>query len=252
MTSHPDPEAHEEHPTRRAERFARIRRVKQMLRFMPRRAMMHKYPLVGRFAAMARKRAYLWSIKPKAIRPALYAGSILSLLPVMGIQLPLALILSLLLRSNFMVMGGLQFITNPFTAAPIYYATHELGAAVIRLAGYGEAPRSATRGEHLLPLPGGALPAMEGAPPGSAPVARAAPASRTRRIATAFNALILGGILSGAALGLVLDVLYRLYWQHHSHPHPRTRPPPPAHPAAHRLRPPPPRAAPRPPDPRSD
>ena len=114
------------------ERFARLRRVKQVLRFMPRRAMLHKYPLVGRFADAARQRAYLWSLKPESMRPALYAGSILSLLPVMGVQLPLALLLSLLLRANFMVLGGLQFITNPFTAAPIYYATHQLGAVVIR------------------------------------------------------------------------------------------------------------------------
>lgn len=252
VTRPPAPEAHEEHPKRRAERFARIRRLKQMLRFMPRRAMMHKYPLVGRFAAMARKRAYLWSLKPTAIRPALYAGSILSLLPVMGIQLPIAFILSLLLRGNFMVMGGLQFITNPFTAAPIYYATHELGAGVIRFAGFGEAPRSATPGEPILPLSKVASGAVE--PPflATPPPPKAAPASRTRRIATAFNALIVGGIISGAILGLILDVLYRLYWQHHTHVRPR--PQPPVHPIHPRPRtaPPPSRTAPRAPDPRSD
>lgn len=218
----PDPELPhpEEHPTKRAERWARIRRVKQMLKYMPRRAVMHKYPLVGRFAEVARKRAYLWSMKPEAMRPAFYAGSILSLLPVMGAQLPLALILSLVLRANFMVMGGLQFITNPFTAAPIYFATHQLGAYIIETAGFGEALPSADPNEAVLPLDespaakGHAFTAASNPPP---------PPSTARRIGTAINALIIGGVVSGVALGLVLDILYRNYWQHHTHAPPRRR-----------------------------
>ena len=71
----------EEHIARE-ERFARLRRLKQFLRYMPRRAVFHKYPLIGRFADAARKRAYLWSFKTANLRPSFYAGSILSLLPV--------------------------------------------------------------------------------------------------------------------------------------------------------------------------
>ena len=58
----------EEHQAREA-RFARLRRLKQFLRFMPRRAVMHKYPVIGRFAEAARKRAYLWSFKSTHVRP---------------------------------------------------------------------------------------------------------------------------------------------------------------------------------------
>jgi len=224
----PDDEPFAEHPQQRENRFARIRRVKQMLRFMPRRAVMHKYPLVGRFAAMARQRAYLWSMKPQHMRPALYVGSILSLLPVMGVQLPLALLLSILLRANFMVLGGLQFITNPFTAAPIYYATHQLGAYVIRHAGFGESPGAADPQEVVLPLNEPLDPAhIDAAPKTAAPTRPAMGPSRVRRIGTAINALIIGGVLSGAALGLVLDILYRNYWQshtaHRTHAPPRRR-----------------------------
>jgi uncharacterized protein (DUF2062 family) len=219
VTPHPETPEHDEPPHRQAERFARIRRVKQMLKFMPRRAVLHKYPLVGRFAEMARKRAFLWSLKYEHMRPSFYAGSILSLLPVMGVQLPLALLLSLLLRANFMVMGGLQFITNPFTAAPIYYATHQLGVYVITTAGFGEALPAADPNETVLPL------ADEH--DGPAPARKAEPTrpSRVRRIGTAINALIVGGVISGAALGLVLDILYRNYWQHHTHAPPRRRRP---------------------------
>lgn len=222
MTQNPEQHDHEEHPTKRAERFARIRRLKQLLRFMPRRAMMHKYPIVGRFAEMARRRAYLWSMKPESMRPAFYAGSVLSLLPVMGMQLPLALILSIFLRANFMVLGGLQFITNPFTAAPIYYATHELGAYVIRTAGFGEALPSADPNEAVLPLGEQHEPALVQPEPEPEPERP----SRVRRIGTAINALIVGGVISGTALGLLLDILYRNYWQHHTRSPRRRRPPP--------------------------
>lgn len=217
MTS-PDPEHHDPHepPHAKRERFARIRRLRQMLRFMPRRAVLHNYPIVGRFADVARRRAYLWSFRYEHLRASLYAGSILSLLPVMGLQLPLAFLLSLLLRTNFMVLGGLQFITNPFTAAPIYYATHQLGAYVIATAGFGEALPAANPGQQVLPL--------HEPDPLSAP---ATAPSTAHRIGTAINALIVGGIVSGAALGLALDILYRNYWRHYTltHPERRRRPP---------------------------
>lgn len=235
MTPAPEHDHPEEHPTRRAERWARIRRVKAMLKYMPRRAVLHKYPVVGRFAEFARKRAYLWSMKPEHMRPAFYAGSILSLLPVMGAQLPLALLLSLVLRANYMVLGGLQFITNPFTAAPIYYATHQLGAYIIATAGFGEALPAADPDEAVLPLGDAAH-----RDPGEIRPVQPPPPSNIRRIGTAINALIIGGVVSGVALGLVLDILYRNYWQHHTHAPRRRRPPgappangpPPAAPAA--------------------
>lgn len=209
-------------PEHHTERFARLRRVKQVLRFMPRRAMLHKYPLVGRFAEAARKRAYLWSLKPESMRPAFYAGSILSLLPVMGMQLPLALLLSLLLRANFMVLGGLQFITNPFTAAPIYYATHQLGAMVIRATGFGQSLPAEYADDPNLSLE----PVLDTPPAEAGKDAVQPRVSLTARFGNAINALILGGVLSGVALGLLLDILYHNYWIHHLPPGSRGPAPP--------------------------
>lgn len=224
MTQDHDPHEHPEHPTKQAERFGRIRRLKILLRFMPRRAVLHKYPIVGRFAGMARKRAYLWSMKPEPMRPALYVGSILSFLPVMGLQLPIALMLSLLLRANFMVLGGLQFITNPFTAAPIYYATHQLGAYVIHTAGFGQSLPAANPHETVLPLGDhDDMELTELKPEPERP-------SHVRRIGNAINALIIGGVVVGGALGLLLDILYRNYWEHHIRAPRRKRPPPTAPP----------------------
>lgn len=186
---------------------------------------MHRYPLVGRFADFARKRGYLWSAKYEHMRPSFYVGSILSLLPVMGLQLPLALLFSVLLRANFMVMGGLQFITNPFTAAPIYYATHQIGAYVIRTAGFGHALPAADPKESVLPL-AEEIDGHEAPPPRTK--AELAKPSTARRIGNAINALIVGGIVTGGALGLVLDLLYRNFWPRRAPPRPDRGPPPPA------------------------
>jgi hypothetical protein len=183
---------------------ARIRWTKRLLRFMPRRALFHKYPLIGRFASIARQRAHLWSFKSGHVRPAFYAGSILSLLPVMGVQLPLALVLSLVLRSNFMVLGGLQFITNPFTAAPIYYGTYQLGKSVV------EAVRVDSK---LVPAVAPAALPGEAHPPElrAAAVEPRAPESRpAHRLGHTVNALVVGGVITGTLLGLVLDFGYRL------------------------------------------
>ncbi len=195
------------HPHQR-EHFARIRRVKFFLRFMPRRAVLHKYPLLGRFAAVARKRSYLWSFKTIHIRPALYSGSILSLMPFLGVQLPIALLLAVLLRANFMVLGGLQFITTPATALPIYYGTYQLGKAVISVSGFGHSievfddpalnlsPVNIGNSDHAASDANPAIP-----PPDL---------RWNQRLGTRINALLLGGLIAGTALGALLDLLWRL------------------------------------------
>ncbi|OHE85634.1 MAG: hypothetical protein A3G75_11370 [Verrucomicrobia bacterium RIFCSPLOWO2_12_FULL_64_8] len=192
-------------PDLREEQHARIRRAKQLLRYMPRRAVMHKYPLIGRFAAIARRREHLWSFRREYVTPALYGGPILSLLPLMGLHLPLALLLSLILRTNFMVFGLLQFITNPFTIGPIYYGTYHLGRAVIEVSGLGTAPAPDPLGKQLTatdPLPPPGLTETPDEPPREI--------KWTKRFSTTVNALMLGGVIAGGAVGLVLDVLWRL------------------------------------------
>lgn len=196
------------HLPHQREHHARIRRVKFFLRFMPRRAVLHKYPLVGRFAAIARKRSYLWSFKTADVRPALYVGSILSLMPFMGVQMPLSFMLALLLRTNFMVLGGLQFITNPFTAVPIYYGTHQLGAAVISMSGFGHSIEVIETPAFMIDAE--AVEATDPEPDVPDPAEPPGKLRWTQGLGTRINALLLGGLISGLALGGVLDVLWRL------------------------------------------
>jgi uncharacterized protein (DUF2062 family) len=199
----------DEHPHHRHLRFARIRRAKFWLRFMPRRARFHTYPIVGRFAAFARKRSYLWSFRYDQLRPSFYAGSILALMPLYGLQLPLAFLVCLLFRTNFMILGGLQFITNPVTIAPVYYGTYQFGMWVMDSSGFGHSKAPATLpADQPLALPGTGL-----EPTAADHDELQDPATGEPRWPSSFgtrvNALILGGLVLGAVLGAALDLLWR-------------------------------------------
>lgn len=117
------------------EYFRRIRRAKRWLRPLPRRATIHRYPVLGWFAETARKRSYLWSFRREDVVPAIYIGCILSMLPIYGIQVPLAFLLAMVFRSNLMVMVATQFITNPLTAGPLYLAACFVGLQVFSVFG---------------------------------------------------------------------------------------------------------------------
>lgn len=115
----------------RQEYFRRIRRLKRILRPLPRRATIHRYPVLKWFAATARKRADLWSFRKEYVVPAIYVGSILALLPPPTPQMPLTFLLALIIRCNLMVGAALTFITNPLTIAPLYYADYKIGGFIL-------------------------------------------------------------------------------------------------------------------------
>ena len=116
-------------------RKERVVRVKRLLRWLPRRTNIHRYPVLKWFTARIRKRSYLWSFRCRQAIPAIYAGTILSLLPLLGFQLMLALVLALLLRANLPILFGLQFISNPLTVLPICYAGYNIGRLCLFLFG---------------------------------------------------------------------------------------------------------------------
>lgn len=151
--------------------LARRRRLRKWLRPLPRRANVSKYPVIKWFADAARRRPYLWSFKRPQVMASLYAGSVLALLPVYGLQVAIGLALAILVRGNLTVMIALQMITNPLTLGPIYLATHALGQKIIGWTGYGAGPSD---------------------------------------VGTHINALVVGGIVAGLGLALVLDLGWRL------------------------------------------
>lgn len=151
--------------------LARRRRLRRWLRPLPRRANVARYPVIKWFADAARKRPYLWSFKRPQVMASLYAGSVLAMMPVYGLQVAIGLALAILIRGNLTVMVALQMITNPLTLGPIYYGTHALGRFVIDRVGYGDGATG--WGSHV-------------------------------------NALVVGGILAGLGLSLVVDGVWRL------------------------------------------
>lgn len=149
----------------------RRRRLRRLLRPLPRRANVSRYPVLKWFAASAQRAPFLWSFKRAQIVPALYVGSVLSFLPIYGVQFALAFGAALLLRANLTVIVALQLITNPLTIAPIYAFTGWIGIVVMDALGMG--------GELGL--------FMRGA-----------------------NALVIGGIVVGLGFAVLADLSWRL------------------------------------------
>lgn len=116
-------------------RWRRMRRVKRWLRPLPRRTNIHRYPIIKFFAETAKKRLDLWSFREERVVPAIYAGCILTLLPLYGLQLVLAFFVALILRANLPILIGLQVVSNPITAIPLWVADYQIGRIVLGVLG---------------------------------------------------------------------------------------------------------------------
>ncbi len=153
----------------------RRRRLRILLKRLPRRANVHRYPVIRWFAHLAAKAPFLWSYKRKNLVPALYAGSVLAFLPLYGFQFVLAFGVALMMRANLTVTVALQFITNPFTILPIYGFTSLVGSRLMTAVGFGDE------------LP-------------------------TALFFT--NALFIGGVVVGLGVALLADLLWRFFaWE---------------------------------------
>lgn len=174
----------------RKERFARIRLIKKLLRPLPRRATLHRYPVLNRFAASARKRSYLWSFRITDVVPAIYIGAILAFMPTYGFQILVAFAMALLFRKNLMVLVGLQMITNPITAGPIYIFTYQLGQFFMDIVNSGGIPTEAIEGfgeETGIPM--------------------------IRKFMYNVSSLILGGLICGYFVAFTLSITYQFMAQ---------------------------------------
>jgi uncharacterized protein (DUF2062 family) len=149
----------------------RFGRTRWLMRRLPRRRNVHSYPVLRWFAEHAHRRPYLWSFRPTPVRISLWVGTLLAFQPIYGLQIVVAFLAALVLRANLPVMCGLQALTNPLTAGPAYYLGYRLGMVLLGWAG----------------LVGIWNPWAERA-----------------------VALVLGGLLVGAAVAAVLEGIWRL------------------------------------------
>ncbi len=111
----------------------RRKRVRAWLKPLPRKANVHRYPIIKWFAKFAHQRAYLWSFKNTPVVRAIYIGSLLAYMPSYGAQIFLAFGAAFLGRANLTILVGLQMITNPLTLGPIYLATYTIGTWLIKI-----------------------------------------------------------------------------------------------------------------------
>ncbi len=162
-------------------KWRRIRRVKKWLRPLPRRTNMHRYPILKFFAKATRKRIYIWSFRVENAVPAIYVGSILTLMPLYGIQIPLAIILALLLRANLPILVGLQVVSNPLTILPIWFADYQIGQMILSVIGLRVDPLNREEVRLLLD-----------------------------NLAATFSVTSLGAIVMGIFFGLIASFAYRI------------------------------------------
>jgi len=177
----------------REKRSERIRRVKRWLRPLPRRATLHRYPILGRFADTARKRIYLWSFREEHAVPAIYAGCVLTLLPLYGIQLPLSFLFALWIRANLPILAGLQLVSNPVTALPIWFSDYQVGRSVLGIVGVEARQLQKSEVRSLLDN-----------------FVSGEWGTNLDRIVSVFGVTSLGGIVMGTFFGLVASVAYRI------------------------------------------
>lgn len=195
---------------KRQEYFRRVRRLKRILRPLPRRANVHRYPVLKWFASTARKRSYLWSFRKENIVPAIYIGSILALLPPPTPQMPLTLLLALLLHFNIMVGAALTFITNPFTIVPLYYADYKIGGFILDTFWHPSLMEEIT-------------PEIAEIYTGPTAVEPEVKLTIMQRVLDGWVQTAVGGLILGLIFGVVIHIAYLLlvrYYNRHSQQHP--------------------------------
>lgn len=174
-------------------KWRRIRRVKKWLRPLPRRATLHRYPILKIFADSARKRIYLWSFRVDNVVPAIYAGCILTLMPLYGFQILGAFLLALWLRANLPILVGLQVVSNPITVFPIWFSAYQIGRIFLGLIGIQVDPLNRTEVRILLDN-----------------FIHGAWGEKFNQLFVVFTVTSLGAVILGTFFGLLGSTLYRI------------------------------------------
>ena len=174
-------------------KWRRIRRVKWWLRLLPRRSNIRRYPILRFFASAARKRSYLWSFRVENAIPAIYAGSILTLMPIYGIQVPCAFLLALLLRANLPIFIGLQVVSNPLTAVPLWLADYQVGRIVLGVVGIEVPPLNRIELSRMLDS-----------------FVSGEWGDKFESLSTVFSVTSLGAIVLGLFFGIIGGITYRI------------------------------------------
>ena len=178
----------EDETIRLEDRRRRIRRLKKWMRPLPRRSNVHRYPVLKWFSGMARRRSFLWSFRSREMVIALFLGLIVAFMPLVGLQMLIVFFIALWFRANLPVIVAVQWVSNPFTMGPIYFADYQIGLAIMELFSIAPEPNPLLQPDydwaHFELRDLGAL--LDTFPP-----------------------MMLGGLALGSFIGLVVSVAYK-------------------------------------------
>lgn len=113
-------------------RHRRMRFLKKILRPMPRKSNVHKYPILKYFAETARKRTYLWEFRRRNVLAGIWVGWFVALVPIYSMQMLVAFIISIPARANCIISMALQWVTNPVTIPFILFGQYALGDFLLK------------------------------------------------------------------------------------------------------------------------
>ena len=116
------------------------------------------------------------------------------MMPLYGIQIPFSVGVALVLRANLPVLAGLQLISNPLTAIPMWFAGYQVGRAVLGILGV-----------EVIPLASGQIQLMLDH------FTHGRWGENLERLMTVFGVTSLGAIVIGVFFGLIISVTYRIF-----------------------------------------
>ncbi len=106
----------------------RFRLAKKWLKYLPTRSFLRKNFIFKKLGkGILDKCPQLWSFSYEPMKTAYYAGWILTFMPVMGMQIALAILLAICFKGNVMVLVALQMISNPFTIGFLWTMEYHIG-----------------------------------------------------------------------------------------------------------------------------
>lgn len=120
---------HHEHAAKTYRRLWR-RRLRRVLKPLPRRSNLSRYPVLRHIKHWFAPFPFLWSYRQSETLRAVYLGSIITFLPIMGGQIFVGAVLALLFRANLTIMTALQFVSNPLTGPFMYALSYLVGRAI--------------------------------------------------------------------------------------------------------------------------
>lgn len=112
-------------------------RTRKILKRLPRRSNIDRYPGLRFIARWTSRYPELWSYRAPYTTRAYYVGSVVTFLPIMGAQILVGTLLALVFRANLTITAGLQLVSNPLTGPFMYYLSYKAGAVTAPWLGIG-------------------------------------------------------------------------------------------------------------------